>query len=138
MTRIMLSKKNWFGILALLLFFISGCGRSDYRHREVGIESSEAQKIKEMLIQIRDLGESGVQESVRKFGAADLPADRITGLERLFTEMAAAEGLKLLDLDRFGGKVYRATLLFREADETSTVHVLLVEIDNQLFWAGVN
>ncbi len=138
MIRIMRNNRNWLGILVLLLLFVTACGRSEYRHREVGLDSAEAKHIEEMLTRIREGGEAGVEKHVRKFGAADLSADRAAGLERLFTEMTAAEAVELLDLDRFGGRVYRATLLVREAGTTRNVHVLLVENDDGLCWAGIN
>ena len=76
------------------------------------------------------------------FMAANAPADLTDGKKKAFRAalepLAGAKSVKVQQVDRFGDKVYRASLGVTADGRERTVFFLLVESGEQLLWAGPN
>ncbi len=126
-------------VFALLLALgMAGCGRAPYAHRELGLATPEAVAIAAAAEAIRGGGQAGLDDALARFAAPGLEDDRRAALRALFAELVAAAAVELTDLDQFGGQVFRASFELTSAGASRELHVLLVKIDGQLRWAGMN
>lgn len=119
---------------------LTGCGDSPYQQEEIKLNGDEAEQVHAAIKEIRQEGVSRVEQSVDKFAAPELTSVREAGLQFLFKQLAKAESVELTGIERFGKKIYRATIIITESDqeESQEKYVLLVKVKDRLFWAGLN
>jgi len=138
MSRTMTSRITEAAVVAAALVLAGGCSKK-YGHERLGTGSPEAAKVHKMLLDLREAGEKGLDETIRKDGADGLSQAQAKMLRATLLEMIRADAVELERMDRFGGSVWRAIfeLTTREGSSTAAVLIVIPE-DGRPRWAGRN
>ena len=125
-------------ILAMVcIFALCGCSK-EYQHAEMGKDSPMGKKAAAMMQSIRSAGKEGLAEIVRRDGASGLNESQQAGLQATLEEIAAADQAELIDMERFGDKVFRATIQLAIGGKLQEFCMLMVLSGDELKWAGKN
>ena len=119
----------------LLLTF--GCSQ-EYAQKRPGPDSPRGREVSRMLAALREAGSDGLDETIRRHGAAGLDDARAGILRATLRQLIEATTVQLQTLDRFGENVYRAGFLVASGQDDRKTHLLLVLSDGELRWAGPN
>jgi len=126
-------------IAALLAGALLAACSEKYAHSELGDDSPEARTVRQMVADLREAGEAGLDRLIERDGAGGLTGDQAAALRATLASIVQAERVELKRMDRFGEKVYRATLGLHADGSESELFVLLVAApDGRLRWAGRN
>ncbi len=135
------SRRAGLALLAAAAMLTAGCGE-EYAHRRMRKDSPRAAQVAEMLQRLRAGGAEGLEEAVRRDGAAGLEPKRREALLAALRQVVEADEAELERVDEFGRNVYRATIRLTAGGEQKTVAMLLVvpegESGERLCWAGRN
>jgi hypothetical protein len=119
------------------LLCTAGCS-GKYKQDHLGSDSPQAAQIEGMISSLRKGGVDGLDA----FMAANAPSDLTDGQKKALRAglepLVGAKAVKVQRVDRFGDKVYRASLSVTADGRERTVFFLLVESGDQLLWAGPN
>jgi len=116
---------------------LSGCAK-EYRHKKLGSDSPEARQIGEMIAALRSAKPVGLEVAIARQSAGGLSQLQARSLRDALVRIAAAESAQVVELSRFGEKVYRAVIEVRTAEASEQVCMLLVSTAEGLRWAGPN
>ena len=114
-----------------------GCSKQ-YERERLDNQSQRMEEFRAMLASLRSSDGEALKHCIERQMAGQLTDRQKQALEATLGEIAAAEQVHIRHLDRFGEKVYRASLELVTGRERRTVPVLLVEADGELRWAGRN
>jgi len=115
--------------------FSTGC-RKEYARDRLGADSGPAGEVRGMIDALRGAGQGRLDEMMQRQAADGLNSNQRAALRAALDGLIAADKVELLQVDRFGDEVYRASLLLSSTDKTTTVYLLLVMKDARLLWAG--
>jgi len=122
----------------LSVALLSGCGGS-YEQKPLGLTGPHADQVNAVLQELRDpQAPMPIANFIQQYGADQLTKPQIAALDATLQRIVSAKQVELVSLDRFGRQVYRAGIRCATPPKTDTFYVLLVEIDDQLRWAGPN
>lgn len=124
-------------VMVLIGLMLAGCS-PEYGHKTVGPDSPEGRTVTAMLQELRRGGKAGVDHFIDRHGASSLTLQQRRGLRAALEYLATTTGaLKLVELDRFGPRVFRAGVRV-SGPPAVTAALLLVESGGELRWAGPN
>ena len=124
-------------VAATMLLLAQGCSQN-YDRKRPGPDSPRGQEVARMLTALREAGGDGLDETIRRHGAAGLDDARAGALRAALLELVEARSVELETLDRFGENVYRARFRVASGRDERKTHLLLVVSDGKLRWAGPN
>jgi len=124
-------------VAATMLLLAQGCSQK-YDRKRPGPDSPRGQEVARMLSALREAGGDGLDETIRRDGAAALDDMRAGALRAALLELVEARSVELETLDRFGENVYRAGFRVASGRDERKTHLLLVVSDGELRWAGPN
>ena len=91
-----------------------------------------------MLTALREAGADGLDETIRRDGAAGLDDARAGALRAALLQLIEATEVRLKTVDSFGENVYRAGFSVTSDGDERKMHLLLIVSDGELRWAGPN
>ena len=121
----------------LMAFFMANGCSDKYEHQQMGGDSQQLAKIRQMLGQLRQ-GPDSLDAALSRQVAAGLSQGRENMVRVRLAEIAGAEKVLLERLDRWGQDMYRATIKYTADGRAHTLAMLLVADGYELDWAGVN
>jgi fructose-specific phosphotransferase system component IIB len=125
-------------ILAMVcISALCGCSK-DYQHAEMGKDSPLGKKAAAMIQAMRSAGKDGLAAVVGRDGASGLNQSQQAGLQAALEEIVAADQAELTDMERFGDKVFRATIQTTVGGKSQEFCMLMVLSGDELKWAGKN
>jgi len=130
------TKNNLIGV-CLAAAVLAGCS-DKYDRQGLGADSAQAAQVRRMIAALRNAGSDRAEDVMRRQMPAGLQSRRAEALKATLTRIVKADSVELAKIDRFGDKVYRASLKLTSADREQTIHVLLVQGEGELRWAGQN
>ena len=122
---------------ATMLFLAQGCSQK-YDQKHPGPDSPRGQEVARMLSALREAGGDGLDETIRRDGAAGLDDARAGALRAALLQLIEATTVRLKTVDSFGENVYRAGFRVTSDGDDRKTHLLLVVSDGKLRWAGPN
>jgi hypothetical protein len=125
-----------FFVAPALLTLLAGCS-TKYQHSDLSTDSPEGKKVAAMIEAVRKAKSDGLNSVILSNCAPGLNDREKESLKATLAEISAASGAELAAIDRFGDNVFRASIRLAGPQE-STIYVLLISKDDQLYWAGRN
>jgi len=133
-----MTRTERFTLLLAVGLLAAGCS-DEYGHEQVGGDSPEAVRVNQMLRDLREAGEAGLDGILARDGAGGLDANQTTALRATLRTLVEADKVELERLDRFGENVLRASFGLTADGKTTELYVLLVVTEDETFrWAGRN
>ena len=124
-------------LFCLAMSALAGCSES-YDRQGLGADSPQAVQVRRMIAALRNAGSDRVEEIMRRQMPTNLQSHRADALKATLTNIVKADSVELTKIDCFGDKVYRASLKLTSAGRRQALHVLLVQAEGKLRWAGRN
>ena len=114
-----------------------GCSK-EYQQKQLDNDSARSVELRAMIRALREQAEGPDRQAVMRSQIAPELNQNQKLAEATVTQIAKADAVDLKRIERFGKKVYRASLDLTSGGKSQTLTVLLVEVDGKLRWAGRN
>ena len=115
------------GVVACL----SACS-GEYEQRKLGLDSSEAAKIKAMIADLRAAGVDGLEAVLSR----DEAPDDLAALTYALLPIVQADDAQLVRVTRYGDNILSAKIALTVNGQESVTSMLLVERNKTLLWVG--
>jgi hypothetical protein len=125
-------------LLIVMPMALAGCGKDEYDHHDLDLQSKQAAEARTMLTALRAGSAGEIETQIAEHGASDLTDDQTQALAAWLEQIRSAEGAELIAIDRFGEQVYRVTIELQHDGTARPSYGLLVQVDGELKWAGPN